>query len=146
VPKYTFECQTEGCGLRFERTLKVGEHPAHECPACHEDAPQVIEGFAFAFKVGEGQEGNSGVHKEDYPTADQAVGRDAERKWETMGERSKVKAKVREVGKTGALIRKDGETYTDYEAMTPAKQAAHKHLAHRADLAIQAAQKARQTR
>jgi putative FmdB family regulatory protein len=146
VPKYTFECQTEGCGLRFDRTLKLGEHPVHECPNCHEEAPQVIEGFAFAFKVEEGKEGNSGVHKEDYPTADHAVGRDSERKWETLGERSKVKAKVREVGKTGALVRRDGDSYTDYAAMTPIGQQAHKKLAHRLDLAIQAAQRARQSR
>ena len=35
MPKYTFECQTEGCSLKFERTLKMGNHGSLECPSCH---------------------------------------------------------------------------------------------------------------
>jgi putative FmdB family regulatory protein len=124
MPVYSFECQR--CSTRFDRTLKLGDHPTHECPSCKEEAPRLFSknGFGFAFSSGGKAPANSGVHGHDYPTADQAVGRSAEDRWATYTQREEVKKKVREVSGTGALARVDGEGYTDYASMTaPEKDA-----------------------
>jgi RNA polymerase subunit RPABC4/transcription elongation factor Spt4 len=113
VPKFTFECV---CGLNFNRNLKVGEHPTHECPACHEEAKRVWEGFGVKFDPGTSAPANTGVSKLDYPTADQIVGSDADKRWETYQHREKVKKTVREKGGNRALIRKNGENYVEYTA------------------------------
>lgn len=120
MPKYVFECQNEGCNCRFDRVLKLGDHPTHTCPSCGDDAPRCLEGegFAFGFQVKESQTGNSGVHKEDYPTADQAVGRSATSRWESYEGRKKVKEEARTKGETHALIRHQGEGFIDYEPMS----------------------------
>jgi len=146
MPKYVFECQTEGCNLRFERALKMGDHTSHECPNCHEVAPRVMEGFAFGFKEEPGKVGNSGVHKEDYPTADHAVGRDAEKRWEHYSARDQVKAKAREMGQTHALIRKTGQNYVEYEPMSDAGREAHRNLTKTALGRLQRAKEARGNR
>jgi putative FmdB family regulatory protein len=127
MPKYTFEC--EPCGLRFERTLSIGDHPLHKCPECKEEAPRVIEGFAFSFASGKGAPGNSGVHDHDYPTADKAVGRESDQRWGYLHERNKAKAKAREVGGTKALIRSDGPGYTEYTPMSSQGLEARRRLA-----------------
>lgn len=49
MPKFTFDCP---CGTQFSRTLKMGEHPFHQCPGCGEDAPRIFEGFSHAFAQG----------------------------------------------------------------------------------------------
>lgn len=58
--------------------------------------------------------------KQDYPTADQAVGRDAEKRWHELRERDKVKNIVRSKGGHRALIRRHGtendKAYIEYEA------------------------------
>jgi putative FmdB family regulatory protein len=120
VPKYVFECQT--CVVRFERSLKMDNHTTHECPSCHDPAPRVLDGqgFAFQFEQGEASPGNSGVHANDYPTADKAVGRSADERWALLRERDKVKAEARKQGQTHALIRHTGPDYIDYEPMNPA--------------------------
>jgi putative FmdB family regulatory protein len=146
MPKYVFECQMEGCSVRFERTLKMGDHPSHECPSCHEAAPRVIEGFAFGFKQSPTQNGNSGVHKEDYPTADHAVGREAEKRWEVYSERDKVKAEARKLGETHALIRKPGPGFTEYEPMSDVGRAARRNLTKTALGRLQKAKEARENR
>ncbi len=146
MPKYSFECQTEGCDLRFERTLPMGDHPSHECPNCHEFAPRILEGFAFGFKNDPSQQGNSGVHKDDYPTADQAVGRDAERRWEHYAARDKVKAQARKQGETHALMRKTGTDYVEYEPMSDAGREARRNLTKTALGRLQKAKEARGTR
>lgn len=146
MPKYVFECQSEGCALRFERSLKIGDHPTHPCPDCREAAPRVLdqEGFAFAFAQPAGAAlGNTGVHKEDYPTADHIVGRDAEQRWASYEEQAKVKDKVREMGGTHALIRHQGEDYIDYEPMTDAGLSARKKLAKKAQEVMAANREAR---
>lgn len=117
MPKYAFECQV--CSTRFERTLKMGDHPTHECPNCREEAPRLFTGFGFAFAAGGSSPANSGVHDHDYPTADKIVGRSAEERWAEYKEREKVKKKVRELGGTNALLRVDGSDYVEYDAMTP---------------------------
>ena len=130
VPKYSFECANQECGMVFDRILKVGDHVTHPCPACSMDAPRVIDGgFAFSFEVSPSREGNSGVHKEDYPTADHAVGRDAQRRWEVMHARNKVKETVRSQSGQGALIRRDLKDSTEYSPMSPAERARHRTLA-----------------
>lgn len=113
MPKYSFEC---GCGLNFTRTLKMGDHKTHDCPNCGEAAPRLFEGFGFAFAPGGKAPGNSGVSKHDYPTADQAVGRSSEQRWEEYRARDKVKEEVRKVGGDRALIRRNGPDYVEYQA------------------------------
>lgn len=113
MPKYRFDCS---CGLSFQRTLKMGEHPTHACPACKGDAPRVFEGFGFNFAQGGSAPANSGVTKHDYPTADQVVGSDADQRWAEYREREKVKTRVREVGGNRALIRKNGQDFVEYQA------------------------------
>lgn len=120
MPKYAFECQS--CNLKFDKILKMGDHSTHDCPNCHDTAPQLIEGFAFGFKdVPNAPPGNTGVHKDDYPTADHVVGKDSDKRWEQYRERDKVKNQVRQAGNTHALIRqtaKDG-SYVEYDALSP---------------------------
>ncbi len=141
MPKYVFECQD--CNIRFERALPMDTHLSHPCPNCQTEAPQVIEGFGFAFKEGQGATANSGVHKQDYPTADQAVGRDAEKRWAAIHERDAVKAAARKQGGTEALIRHQGETFIDYEPMSDTGRKEHFNLAKKAVAAIQRAKAAR---
>ena len=119
MPKYTFECQE--CSVRFTRTLKMGEHPTHPCPECKAKAPRVWngQGFGFDFSVpATAAPGNTGVAKNDYPTADQAVGSSADKRWAEIDEREKVKAKVREKGGHRALRRQHGpgNQYIEYQA------------------------------
>lgn len=135
MPKYVFECQTDSCNLRFERNLKMGEYTSHKCPECFKEAPRVLdgEGFAFAFAKKESAPiGNTGVHKDDYPTADQLVGRDAEERWQSYEEQKKVKDAARKMGGTHALIRHQGKDYIDYEPMTEAGRNARRNLAREA--------------
>jgi putative FmdB family regulatory protein len=145
MPQYTFECQNEACNCRFDRNLKMAEHTEHICPSCGQIAPRCLEGegFAFGFKVDGSQTGNSGVHKEDYPTADHAVGRSAESRWASYNERKKVKDHVRQHGVNHALVRRDGDGYSDYEAMSPVNFTGRKAVGARALAAIRAAKEGR---
>ena len=149
MPKYVFDCQTPTCDLRFERTLKMGDHPTHPCPDCGEAAPRVLdqEGFAFAFAQPEGAPpGNTGVHKDDYPTADHIIGKDAEQRWGNYEVQKKAKEMAREKGGTHALIRHQGPDFIDYEPMTDAGLTARKGLAQRAMKAMAAARETRRGR
>lgn len=117
MPKYEFECAY--CNLRFERSLKMGDHTTHECPKCQSDAPRVWDGFAFGFQDTPGAAtANTGVHDKDYPTADKAVGRSSEARWGEYNERDKVKKIVRQRGATGSLMRRNGQGFVEYEAMS----------------------------
>lgn len=127
MPRYTFEC-TE-CELRFERTLKLGEHPGHPCPNCQHQASQVMSGFGFSFKAGNGPTANSGVHDLDYPSADKAVGRSADKRWDYVGRREKAKQEARDKGGTHALIRHSGHGFIDYEPMSDKGRVARRELA-----------------
>ena len=134
MPRYVFECQ-ECSNLRFERTLKMGEHPVHACPSCGEDAPRVLagEGFGFAFQSGGSAPANSGVHDLDYPSADKVVGRSAHDRWQTYTERHEVKKKVRAGGGVSQLARVDGEGYSEYASMSAKQKQAREKLV---DLAV----------
>jgi putative FmdB family regulatory protein len=140
MPVYVFECQD--CNVRFERNLKMGDHTSHECPACQEVAPRVLdgEGFGFSFVKGSGAPANSGVHDHDYPTADKAIGRSATERWAMLGARQQVKAEARKQGGTHALIRRTGRNYIDYEPMSDQGLDAHRRLT---KAAVQAAKAAR---
>lgn len=126
MPKYEFQCQV--CSTRFDRTLKMGDHPTHSCPSCKEDAPRLFTGFGFSFAAGGSAPANSGVHDHDFPTADKIVGRSAEERWATYRERDKVKQKVRQQGDSAALIRVDGDGFSEYEAMAPVGKEARAKL------------------
>ena len=141
MPRYVFECQD--CNVRFERTLAMALHITHPCPKCGDEAPQIIEGFAFGFTPSQTATANTGVHKLDYPTADQAVGSDADRRWGEIHEREKVKAEARRQGGTEALIRHNSKDYIDYEPMSDAGRIAHFKLAQRASAALKRAREAR---
>lgn len=130
MPKYTFVCA--GCVLEFDRTLKIGEHPTHPCPSCSSEADRVWEstGISFGFASSStAAPANSGVHKEDYPTADHIIGKDADKRWATIHEREKIKAQARQQGGTHALIRHTGSDYIDYEPMTQTGTSARRALA-----------------
>jgi hypothetical protein len=128
MPKFMFQCQS--CDLQFERTLKAGTHENHICPQCSQPAPRYWDGQGFAPQFQEGQvPGNSGVAKLDYPTADQAVGSSADKRWEQYQERDGVKNKVRGVGGTHKLIRRHVEGAIEYQAMEAGEAQARKSLA-----------------
>lgn len=134
MPKYTFECST--CNTQFERTLKMGEHPTHPCPACQGPAPRVWMGQGFGFDFAASQKAppaNTGVTKHDYPTADQAVGSSADARWAEYNAREQVKGEVREVGGNRALIRKNGEGFVEYRAGSQNLIEARKKLVKEAD-------------
>jgi len=116
MPRYTFECVD--CHTRFTKSLKMGDHPSYGCPECGSEAPRLWNGesFGFDFSVEGNSPGNSGVTKHDYPSADQAVGRSSEVRWQEIRARDAVKEKVREKGGTHALIRRNGTDYIEYEA------------------------------
>jgi putative FmdB family regulatory protein len=127
MPKYSFECK---CGMQFTRTLKMGDHQSHSCPSCSEPAPRVFEGFGFNFAQGGSAPANSGVAKHDYPTADLAVGKSADDRWAEIRARDSVKDKVRQVGGTPKLVRKNGPG-NEYVEYTPAQP---KLIEHRKDV------------
>jgi len=128
MPRYTFECPL--CSTRFDRTLKMGDHPTHPCPSCKEEALRLFDktAFGFGFAAGGTAPANSGVHDQDYPSADKIVGRSADMRWATYRERDKVKNQVREIGGSPALERVEGEGYTEYTAMVQPKREARAKL------------------
>lgn len=89
--------------------------------------------FGFGFAAGGAAPANSGVHDQDYPSADKIVGRSADVRWATYRERDKVKNQVREMGRSPALERIEGEDYTEYTAMGQSKREARAKLV---DLAV----------
>ncbi len=140
MPKYTFECQNDDCNVRFDRNLKMGDHLSHECPGCHDPAPRIIDtpfGFGFAETPGAAV-GNTGVHKDDYPTADHLIGKDSFKRWGEYSERDKVKQVARDIGGTHALTRTtaaDG-SYIDYTPLTPAGRVSRRQAARNAVAAL----------
>ncbi len=119
MPKFSFECVS--CQCQFTRTLKMGNHPTHPCPMCETPASRLFEGFGYEFAASpKAAPGNTGVAKDDYPTADHAVGKSATARWDEIRARDDVKNKVRSVGNTHALIRthgdEKGKSFVEYEA------------------------------
>lgn len=130
MPRYAFICDV--CVLEFNRILKMGEHPTYPCPSCSEPAARVFEsnGISFGFKEApNATPANTGVHKEDYPTADHLIGKDADKRWGMIHEREKVKQEARTKAGTHALIRHNGGDHLDYEPMTETGLNARRRLA-----------------
>lgn len=132
MPKYTFECD---CGLRFDRMLKMDDHPTFSCPSCQEEAPRLFTGgggFGINFLAPTSVNGttptNTGVHDLDYPSADKVVGRSAESRWSTYNDRNSIKEKVRRNTGVAQLARRDGEGFTEYSSMSPGQRVARKQL------------------
>ncbi len=135
MPKYVFQCQKEGCNVRFERMLRLDNHKSHPCPICEEAAPRHLEGegFGFAFSgSATGSTANTGVHKEDYPTADHAVGKSADDRWGEYSARSKIKEEARKQGGLYPLIRHTTAGHIDYEPMSDGGRIARRNLAKKA--------------
>jgi len=135
MPKYVFQCEKDGCDVRFERVLPLDNHKTHACPGCGNDAPRYIEGegFAFAFTGhATGSTANTGVHKEDYPTADHVVGKSADARWGEYAARNKVKDAARSQGGAYPLIRHTSKGHIDYEPMSDGGRVARRNLAKKA--------------
>ncbi len=135
MPKYIFECRKDGCNVRFERMLPLENHKSHPCPGCGDQAPRHLEGegFTFAFTgKATGSRANTGIHKEDYPTADHAVGKSADARWGEYREREKVKAEARKQGGEYPLIRHTTPGHLDYEPMSDGGRVARRNLAKKA--------------
>lgn len=147
MPLYSFEC--EECNTEFERTLKMAEHLTHPCPNCGDPAHRMwdADSLAFAFKGAQtGALANSGVHADDYPTADRVVGKDAEARWAEINERERVKQEARAKGGTHALIRHNRRDYIDYEPMSNGGRVARRNLSKVALDAVRAARSADKTK
>jgi putative FmdB family regulatory protein len=129
MPLYEFECCY--CSLQFKRNLAMDEHATHPCPNCKQVAPRIWAGFGgHAFQTSAtAATANTGVHKDDYPTADHAVGKDAEKRWGFQLARNKLKAEVREKTDGGRLLRRDGQGYIEYEGMQAGHLEARKRTA-----------------
>lgn len=128
MPIYEFSCAI--CRLQFKRNLKIAEHLQHDCPRCHSDADRVWSGIGgHKFGSSSSSVANTGVHTDDYPTADRAVGKSAEERWNTIVEREKVKKAARATNDSRALIRRDGNGFIEYEGMPHQKLEARRELA-----------------
>lgn len=147
MPSYEFEC--EPCKVVFTRVLKMGDHQNHPCPGCQQEAPRVWDtGVSFSFGGAPSSSGkaNTGVHSNDYPTADRVVGVDAEARWSEYHDRERVKTQARTQGSTHALIRHTDKNHIDYEPMTPLGQKARKNMAHSMFATIKAQREERRAR
>ena len=116
MPTYVFDCP---CGTQIKKNLKMGEHPTHPCPECGAAAPRAWMGNGFGFGFAASPKpapANTGVAKNDYPTADRIVGSDADTRWELYEARAKVKEQVRAVGGDHALNRRNGDGFVEYAA------------------------------
>lgn len=111
----------------------MGVHPTCACPSCKRGAPRQWEGqgFGFGFQETAGTaQGNSGVSKHDYPTADNVVGRSADAQWQMIHARNAAKAKIRDQGV--GLARRDqlenGRVVSEYTSLSGGEFAARKRL------------------
>lgn len=109
----TFEYKCIECNLEFEELHITREdtkkhEQEYDCPSCGSIAVRIASLTNFNFKVK--TPGNSGVHDIDFPSADKAVGRSADKKWEKIHKEQDERNKVRKKYKTDA-IRKVGNDY-----------------------------------
>jgi len=134
MPQYTFRCNA--CNLQFKRRLAMGVHATCACPSCKQGAPREWEGQGFGFGFQETAataQGNSGVAKHDYPTADNIVGRSAEAQWNIIHRRNAAKDKIRGTGV--GLARRDhkagDQVVTEYATLSQGGFEARKQLEER---------------
>lgn len=82
-----------GCGAEFEKFHRNDPPEKVKCPSCGSEAKRLFSEFGFSF--GDGKiPGNSGVDYLD-SEIDHLVGRDAERRWESVKDRASYKRRVR---------------------------------------------------
>lgn len=98
---YEFAC--EECGLKFEvmKGMSLSDEP-EKCPECGNVAKKLVSvaNHAFAHTPTGPVPQNTGIHQIDY-NADRVIGRDAERKWQKIEERTKYKrGKLQEAART----------------------------------------------
>jgi putative FmdB family regulatory protein len=136
VPRYKFEC--EQCNLQYTKVMKIGNPRTSPCPVCKTVSKRVPEGFGVQFQRNpNAPPGNTGVSRHDYPSADMAIGPDAERRWEYLERRGKIKEQVRQQGGTHKLIRTDGQGYVEYGAMTESGAKTRRDIAREAVKVLQ---------
>jgi putative FmdB family regulatory protein len=128
MPIYEYECQD--CGLRFEKMKSMSRSDEPEaCPDCKvPDAKKLVSVVNHTFAhtvVGGPRPQNTGVHSIDY-NIDRTIGRDAEQRWKTIGERDKRKDEViRDARKAGLGVTRDQLVRTegnDYRVITEAER------------------------
>jgi len=127
----------------------MNNYIVHPCPSCGDLAPRYLEGEGFSFGftgTSVGATANTGVHKEDYPTADHAVGKDAESRWGVVQAREKVKEGAREQGGTYPLIRHTTRGHIDYEPMSDGGRVARRNLTKKAIDTFRAAAESKRSR
>lgn len=129
MPQYSFYCTP--CNLQFKRRLPPSSSPAYKCPSCSKEAAHQLEGFGFGFAPTSGTaKANSGVSKDDYPTADNIVGRSAEARWSVLHARNRTKSQIRDQGL--ALSRRDfvdnGQAVSEYQVLGKPQFEARKAL------------------
>lgn len=116
MPAFLFFCSS--CVYRFEKIVSsnVDKYP---CPDCGGSCVRTLEGQSFAHAFEEpAVPTNSGVTDYDHPSADKAVGRDADKKWEELTERKKFKEKLRANSGTHALQRTAMEAGNHFRALS----------------------------
>ena len=131
MPNYLYYCEV--CGVEFEELIlsqsDIKEYFDHyPCSICHGRAERVrVNTFAFNFKGG--TPGNSGVHSDDYPTLDKAVGRSADKKWQNINKKKEARDKLRrEIGTNAISQTPDGKDVpTDPGVLQTREQALKSH-------------------
>lgn len=111
MPLYEYNCAQ--CDMVFESLAYKGEDfTKADCPKCKTSSLklEVPSSFGFSFVGGTGTE-----------SIDKSIGRAAETGWERMGERTRIKNKIREKEGAKMLTQVDGNyipAATDYKEET----------------------------
>lgn len=121
MPRFDFKCKS--CGLIFEKFISQKDNTTSStipCIDCKAESEKQLPDVAFTFASGK-VVGNSGVDSLD-TDIDKAVGRDADKRWESIKKRdSEKKAVQQDNGGIGKVpIRKNTLT-GEYEPMKDAE-------------------------
>jgi putative FmdB family regulatory protein len=115
MPRFDFQC--EHCGLLFEKLFQKSEvSDTAPCLKCSKDSQRLLPQVGFSFGSGK-TVGNTGVDSLD-SSIDKAVGRDADKRWESVKVRDHYKREVQRDngGVKKVPLRKNAVT-GEYEAM-----------------------------
>lgn len=146
MPVYEYQC--DACGLRFDKLRKMSESDAPQaCLECGVAARKLVSVVNHAFVHPASQTRgmappNTGT-SDDY-NVDKAIGRDAARRWEHIGQRIERKKQVirDNPGSTGYdLSRKHDGTYRVMNANERAASEAGRAIGAEVQKAIQAEKK-----
>ena len=109
MPIYVFTCQS--CGLRFEKLYRrISDDKEHPCE-CGGTGTRQVTAASFAFKHPVSQ--TPGIAPPNTGTSDdfnfdKAIGRDAERKWKAIDQRSAEKDRtIRHEREAGRMVNRD---------------------------------------